>query len=150
MDPIVKSVTVNCSAEHAFNVFVHRIGTWWPLDSHAVSANQGERAQDVTIEPRVGGAIIETMHNGTNTEWGTVQAYEPGQRFATTWHPGTGKDKPTLVEVEFTQQGDTTLVTLTHSGWEIWKDEAADKITGYTAGWGAIMDRMYGPACATP
>lgn len=146
-DPIVKTVTVNCSAEHAFNVFVYRMADWWPLESHAVSVADGKPALNVTVEPKVGGSVTETKHNGTSISWGTVQVFEPAKHFAMTWHPGTNQDKPTRVDVEFTEIAGTTQVTLTHSGWEIWGDEASGKIAGYTAGWDMMLETLYAPFC---
>ena len=146
-DPIIKTVTVNCSAEHAFNVFTNRIGAWWPLATHAVSAADGKAALDATIEPRLGGAICETKHDGSRSDWGTVLIYEPFTAFAMSWHPGTNPDKPTRVDVEFDELDDQTVVTLTHSGWEVWGDEAAAKVVGYTQGWGTILGELYAAAC---
>lgn len=34
--PVVKSVHVTCSPEHAFEVFTREIGSWWPLETHAL------------------------------------------------------------------------------------------------------------------
>lgn len=146
-DAIVKSVTVTCSVEHAFNVFTSRIGAWWPLATHAVSAADGKAALAATIEPRVGGVVYETKHDGQRTDWGTVLVYDPFSSFAMTWHPGTNKDKPTRVHVEFAELDGRTVVTLTHSGWEIWGDEAADKVQGYTQGWGIILGELFVAAC---
>ncbi len=146
-DAIIKTVEVNCSPEHAFNVFVNRISSWWPLESHAVSASDGKAARMVTIEPFVGGAIFETKHDGARADWGQVLEIDPGFKIAVTWHPGTNTDKPTRVDVEFEAAGEKTRVTLTHSGWEIWADEASDRIQGYTAGWGAILGDLFRPAC---
>lgn len=147
-DPIVKSVQVKCSAEHAFNVWVSRIADWWPLDTHAVSLADGKSAQSVEIEPFVGGGIIETKHDGSQTRWGTVQEFVPAKRFAMTWHPGYGADKQTLVEVSFTATATGATVTLTHSGWQVWGDDARNRITGYVEGWAHILGDLYAPICA--
>lgn len=146
-DPVVKSVNVTCTADHAFNVWVARIADWWPLDTHAVSVADGKPAQSVEIEPFVGGGIIETKHDGTQTHWGTVLAFEPAKRFAMTWHPGYGEDKQTLVEVEFEATETGAKVTLTHSGWEIWGEDADTRVKGYVQGWAHIMDALFGPLC---
>ena len=55
--PIIKSLEVPCNAATAFDVFVSRIGAWWPLDSHAASAADGKPARDATNEARVGGRV---------------------------------------------------------------------------------------------
>ncbi|WP_171178752.1 SRPBCC domain-containing protein [Ruegeria sp. HKCCD8929] len=147
-DPIVKTVEVNCSAARAFEVFVTRISDWWPLDGHAVSAASGKPAQSVTIEPRVGGAVYETMHDGGRTDWGKVLEFEPGRSLAMTWHPGNNADAPTRVQVEFADAGGKTRVTLTHSGWEVWGAEAAAKRGNYDSGWDFVFGERYTGAIA--
>ncbi len=146
-DPIVKTVTVNATPDRAFDIFVNRIAKWWPLDRHAVSAAAGKPALGVVIEPHVGGAVYETKHDGTRADWGRVLAYEAGCGFAMSWHPGTDPGKPTRVEVAFEALGDAqTKVTLTHSGWDIWADEAPSKRTGYDTGWDYVLGECYAGA----
>ncbi|WP_371168350.1 SRPBCC family protein [Aliiroseovarius sp. 2305UL8-7] len=147
-DPVVKTIRVKCSADHAFDVFVNRTSSWWPLDGHAVSASKGKAALAVTIEPRVGGAVYETMYDGTRTDWGEVLEYEPGSKIAMTWHPGANADTPTRVDVAFAVLGDEqTEVTLTHSGWEILGDDADDRRNGYNGGWDNVFGNFYANAC---
>ena len=146
-DPIVKTVIVNATPERAFDVFVNRVGKWWPLDGHAVSASRGKPALAVVIEPQVGGAIYETMFDGARADWGKVLIFESGQRLAFTWHPGTDESRPTRVEVVFEAHGaDQTKVTLTHSGWEIWAADAPDKRGGYDSGWDYVLAECYANA----
>lgn len=145
--PIKKTLVVNATAKKAFDVFVNRIAKWWPLDGHAVSAGQGKPALAVIIEPRVGGAVYETMFDGSRADWGKVLEFIPGQRFAMTWHPGTNVDKPTQVEVMFEEQSpEKTLVTLTHSGWEIWAGEAPEKRGNYDQGWDYVFGKCFSEA----
>ncbi|MEX0279320.1 MAG: SRPBCC family protein [Ruegeria sp.] len=146
-EPIVKTIVVNAAPQRAFDVFVNRIAKWWPLDGHAVSAAQGKPALAVVIEPRVGGAVYETMFNGTRSDWGEVLVFEENKRLAFSWHPGTNKDRPTRVEVAFEAQGDQqTKVTLTHSGWQVWATEASGKRTGYDSGWDHVLGECYAQA----
>ncbi len=146
-DPITKTIDVPCIPERAFDIFVNRIASWWPLDGHAASAAAGKAALAVTIEPKVGGAVFETMFDGNRNEWGEVLVFEEGARFAMTWHPGNNADSPTRVDVEFepSENGGTT-VTLTHSGWEIWGEDAADRRENYNSGWDFVLGSCYVPA----
>lgn len=144
---IVKTIEVPCDAATAFDVFVHRIGQWWPLDGHAASAAHGKAALDVTIEPRVGGAVYETMFDGNHDAWGEVLEYEPGVKFAMTWHAGNNKSAPTRVSVTFESlAGAATRVTLTHSGWEAWAQEADAMRGNYDSGWGFVFGERYAGA----
>lgn len=145
--PIIKTLVVNVTADKAFDVFVNRIANWWPLDSHAVSASHGKSALAVTVEPKVNGAIYEALFDGSRADWGRVLEFLPGQRFAMTWHPGSDADRSTRVEVVFEKQGlDRTLVTLTHSGWEIWASEATEKRGNYDRGWDHVLERCFAGA----
>ena len=149
-DPIVKTIIVNCTPERAFDVFVNRTSDWWPLDRHAVSAGAGKVALAVTIEPKVGGAVYETMHDGNRTDWGKVLEFEQGSKLAMTWHPGTNVDAPTRVDVAFAAEGNgQTKVTLTHSGWNVWADRADDMRNSYNGGWQTVFVTRYADACTT-
>lgn len=139
-DPIVKTIEVPCSAARAFEVFVHKIAAWWPLDRHSVSAGAGQAARSVTIEPHVGGAVYEVMADGARAEWGRVLVFDDGVGLRMTWHPGNPVDKATQLDLRFVEQApDRTLVTLTHSGWTVWGDEARDKHQNYTHGWDVVL-----------
>ncbi|KPA20081.1 hypothetical protein shim_35790 [Shimia sp. SK013] len=147
-DPIVKTVVVKCGAAKAFDVFARETSRWWPLDNHSVSAGSGKAALAITIEPDVGGAVYETMHDGTRTDWGRVLEYVPGDRLTITWHPGSGADTSTRVSVVFEDQGaGECRVTLTHSGWESWKDKAEDMRGNYNKGWDIVFGERF-VACA--
>ena len=148
IEPIVKTIEVACDPGVAFETFVNRIAKWWPLDGHAVSAASGKAALAVTIEPHVGGAVYETMYDGTRTDWGTVQTFNPPAGFSMTWHPGTNKDNPTHVAVAFEAVGaGQTRVTLTHSGWEAWKDRAGEMRANYNGGWVNVFETCFANAC---
>lgn len=147
-DPIVKTIDVGCDAARAFDIFVNRVAAWWPLDRHAVSAVAGKAALGATIEPRVGGAVFETMHDGTRADWGEVLVFEPGARLAMSWHPGADAGLATRVEVAFEDVGQGRCrVRLTHSGWEV-RAERADAIRGnYDAGWDFVLGACFAAAC---
>lgn len=148
-DPIVKEITVPCDAQMAFDIFVHRIASWWPLDGHSASAGDGKAAQDLTIEPHVGGEMYETKHDGTRDLWGKVLEFEPGRKLATTWHPGNNKDNPTRLDVAFEAAGDGCRVTLTHSGWEAWGEKADEMRDNYNGGWEIVFTERFAEGCVT-
>ena len=148
-DPIIKTIEVPCGPDRAFDIFVNRIANWWPLDGHAASAAAGQAALGVTIEPRVGGAIFETMYDGTRTDWGEIPVFEAGRKLSMTWHPGNNADSPTRVDVVFDGiSEERTRVTLTHSGWEVWAEEAAAKRENYDKGWDFVLGECFGSAAA--
>ena len=140
-DAIRETVRVGLAPEQAFDLFTRRIGEWWPVASHSVSAGQGEPSKSLTLEPALGGALTETGHDGTIHVWGHVEEWEPGRVVAMTWHPGKSADNQTRVRVEFEPEAEGTRVTLTHSGWEVLGPDAAKARNGYNEGWVGVLDR---------
>jgi hypothetical protein len=36
VEPVRKSITVDASVEHAFEIFTERMSDWWPVKTHSV------------------------------------------------------------------------------------------------------------------
>jgi uncharacterized protein YndB with AHSA1/START domain len=139
IEPVRKTVTVPTAQQRAFELFTAHIQDWWPLASHSVGEQQ---AAGIAFGTGVGGAIIETLADGTTSVWGTVTDWEPPHRVAFTWHAGTAPAEATRVEVTFTPDGPGhTVVRLVHSGWERRPDGASAR-DGYVSGWEPIMGRL--------
>ena len=140
-DMVVRSsVTVPLAPADAFRLFTDELAGWWPLPTHSVHA---EAATGVVIEPRVGGRIYETTADGRTADWGVVSAWEPGERFATSWHPGNDPALATQVDVRFspTPTGGTA-VDLVHTGWELRGVDAPKIAAGYDTGWKLVLGRF--------
>ena len=134
--PVLRSVTVECSPEHAFSVFTERIGEWWPLSQYSVY--EGEVA-GVDFEPRAGGQIVERSKAGQESSWGEILVWEPYSRLVFTWRPGHGPDDPsTEVELRFLAVGDATRVELEHRGWEALAEPEKSR-SGYEQGWAGVL-----------
>jgi hypothetical protein len=135
--PVKKTIQVKLSVDDAFTLFTEKIHTWWPLDAaHSVG---GEDTETCAIEGRVGGRVFETLKDGTEAVWGTVQVFDPPHVFATTWHPGNPSELATYLEVRFTAEGEGTLLELTHSGWEARGEDAQKFRDGYNSGWDFVL-----------
>jgi len=147
IDPVIKSIEVGCSAEQAFDVFVNKTTQWWPKGEHSVSAGKGEVAQNVTIEPRLGGAVYEITSDGERMAWGVVTRFEPGVAMAMIWNPGGGAAEDTLVEVVFEMVAKGCRVTLTHSGWDALGETGMGMRDGYNSGWVYVFEELFAEAC---
>jgi uncharacterized protein YndB with AHSA1/START domain len=135
-EPVRKSVTVPAAPQRAFELFTAHMHEWWPLATHSVGA---EDAVGVTFGAGPGGAIVETMADGTTSVWGTVTHWEPPHRVAFTWHAGTAETEATRVEVTFTEiEPGSTEVQLVHSGWERRPDGASAR-ENYDSGWDPVV-----------
>jgi len=145
-EPIRRSVSVGSTPERAFRLFTEEIGTWWPVEMHsrAVDDFEGEglKAERIEFQGRLGGRVLEHMSDGRVLPWGEVVAWEPPSRFVLSWHPSFSDRPPTEVEVRFTASGEATLVELEHRGWEALGPDAAELMSGYSAGWAPTLERF--------
>lgn len=139
VDPIVKTIQVSLAPKAAFDLFTQRIETWWPLESHSVSAGSGAPAQSLTMGCELGGTLVETTADGTAHTWGTVLEWADGESFGMTWHPGRTDGAETHLHVAFKAAGSGTLVTLTHSNWDDLGTEAQKTRDGYNGGWDGVL-----------
>lgn len=112
--PLELSFDVDCPADHAFDVWTTRIGTWWPRD-HTMSGDP----ETVVLEGHVGGRIFERTRDGAEHDWGVVTDWDPPHALTFTWHLGRDARDPTEVVVRFVSHDDVhTSVTIEHRGWE--------------------------------
>lgn len=134
--PVEKTLTLSCTADHAFMVYTERVSDWWPVKDYSIT---GEAAK-VKIEGRVGGRILEVDLLGNEHVWGEIDVWEPTERMAHTWHPGDDPAQATRVEISFVSdsKGGCT-VTLVHSGWGSRTDGAEARV-GYDSGWDKVLD----------
>ena len=79
--PVRKSILVNTTKAHAFDVFAKRFDAWWPRDHHIGKSAMTE----AVIEPREGGRWFEKGEDGSECEWGRVLAWEPPDRLVLSW-----------------------------------------------------------------
>jgi len=115
--PVRKSIRVNASQAHAFDVFTSGLGRWWPLD-HGIGKTPRKAA---VMETRVGGHWYELAEDGTRTNVGKVIVWEPPKRFVMTWDINSRWQPDTTVssevEVRFIADGtNATRVELEHRG----------------------------------
>jgi uncharacterized protein YndB with AHSA1/START domain len=138
---IVKTIEINASQAHVFEMFILRISEWWPLAKF--SRSRATPALSAHIEPVVGGLIYEVAQTGERLEWGRVRSIEAPTRIVMDWH--LGRPVSTEVEVTFEQLAPRlTRVRLVHRGWE--KLEAAGATVerlGYENGWSLIFQNLF-------
>ena len=146
-DPVVRTIVVPCSAATAFAVFTRDMTKWWPLASNTVSAMTGTVARGVTMEEKLGGAVVEIAGDGSRLVWGKVTDWQPGRALAFDWHAGDTPDRATHVKVAFADREGGARVTLTHSGWEVLGEQAQGARNGYDQGWVNVFDVSYAAAC---
>lgn len=134
--PVLRTVTVNTTPSEAFRVFTEEIGVWWPLSTHSVF---GDTANGVRFDD---GRLVELAADGRRTIWGEVTVWEPPQRLAFTWHPGSDAVPASRVHITFTSDGTATRVELQHDGWEAFGRDGRDRRRRYNGprAWGYVLD----------
>jgi uncharacterized protein YndB with AHSA1/START domain len=147
-EAIKRSVTVDCSVEHAFVTFTDRIHEWWPLGKHSIEwYESGSPAETVIFQGGAGGQVYERTTKGEELKWADVVAFEPPHRFVLAWNPSREQDEPrTEIEVTFTDEGGKTRVDLEHRGWERLGARAGEAREGYSQGWESVLASFAGTA----
>ena len=145
-EPIRKSVTVPLSPAEAFDLFLTRMDTWWPLAEKSVSAGRDiSPSKTLRVEPGVGGRIVEEMADGEEALWGEFLDWEPSERFRMTWVPGRAAETPTELEVTFTPVGPDCRVDLTHSGFDAYASGTEARAM-YDGGWHLLIGTIFARA----
>jgi uncharacterized protein YndB with AHSA1/START domain len=99
-----------------------------------------------TYEPREGGRILfDVLHNDQRwVMFGNVTAWKPGAQLAFTWQELdvnrlTCWPAPTLVSIDLAADGDGTMVSLSHRGFDKLPD-AEEQFRSYKQGWESLND----------
>jgi len=109
------------------------------MATHSLSASDGKLPRSVVLDPKVGGAIKEELHDGTKANWGIITEWNPSQKLAITWHLRHPEKEQTHVSVEFNSVGGSTRIRLVHSGWGAMGDDAASSREQYQSGWDVVL-----------
>ncbi|MEP6665826.1 MAG: SRPBCC domain-containing protein [Nocardioidaceae bacterium] len=135
LPPIVKTLSLRCTADHAFTVYTERIGDWWPTSDFSIS---GSDVVSVHLEPRTGGLVYETNPAGERLPWGTMSVWEPKRHLTYSWHPGSDPTTATEVDVRFTPNDAGCEMVLEHRGWKSDADSLQSR-SAYDEGWDVVL-----------
>lgn len=135
IEAVRKTVTVDCAVEEAFRVFTADAQSWWPVDSHSISAD----VREIVFEEREGGEVYEISTGGEKGHWATVLEWEPPNRLVLAWNILERDPVATELEVRFVPQGRATRVELEHRGWDALAEGAAEKRDSYDTGWEHVL-----------
>jgi uncharacterized protein YndB with AHSA1/START domain len=114
LSPITFEYELACGADEAFATYTERIGDWWHPDYTA----NADTFDSVTIEPGVGGRIVERHSDGGEVGWGEVRAWEPGTRLVHTFALAQDPAHPSEVRAEFEPHGESRCtLRFAQGGW---------------------------------
>jgi uncharacterized protein YndB with AHSA1/START domain len=101
-----KSLSLQATPAHAFQVFTEQIDRWWPRRHHIGSSPLKREV----LEPKPGGRWYGLSEDGSECEVGKVLVWDPPGRLVLSWQvTGEWKYDPaflTEVEVRFTAEGE--------------------------------------------
>jgi uncharacterized protein YndB with AHSA1/START domain len=123
-DGATVTVSVRVPPAEAFDVFTREIDLWWRRGPRYRIA--GRRRGQLSFEAGVGGRLFETVELAPGPRVfvvGTILAWQPPERLAFEWRGvNFAKDESTRVDVSFVAAGDSTLVTVRHTGFASLRD----------------------------
>jgi uncharacterized protein YndB with AHSA1/START domain len=140
--PVRKSIRVNASPAHAFEVFTSGLGRWWPRN-HGIGKTPMKAA---VMETRAGGRWYELAEDGSQTTVGKIIAWEPPRRFVMSWDINSQwKPDATVcseVEVRFIPDGaNATRVELEHRKFEQMGAQAGESMRkDVDGGWPGLLE----------
>jgi Activator of Hsp90 ATPase homolog 1-like protein len=137
IEPVVKSLYVDCTVERAFEVFTGDLAAWWPTEMHSI---HGNRVRDVVVEGREGGEVYEVSVDGDRAHWGTVTTWEPPERLVVAWRVNPAAAE-TEWEARFSVEGQGTRLEFEHRFWERLGEGGADSRESYNVGWDTVLAR---------
>ncbi|HEX6338114.1 MAG TPA: metalloregulator ArsR/SmtB family transcription factor [Jiangellaceae bacterium] len=139
--PVQKTCTVPLPPERAFDLFTDRMGEWWPVETHSISAD-ASAVRALHFEGRVGGRVVEVTADGQEYSWADVLAWNPPTRFVLSWHPTTEPVAASRLEVTFRAVESGTEVVLVHSAWEEFGEEGSALRDRYESGWDLVLKQL--------
>jgi uncharacterized protein YndB with AHSA1/START domain len=144
--PVKKTILVQATPQHAFDVFTAGIDRWWPK-SHGIGSAP---IRESIIEPFVGGRWYAKCEDGTDAVVGHVLIWEPAQRFVVTWaisadwKPEIRTAYASEVEVRFlSESAGCTRIELQHRHFERMGSSAGETMRkNVDGGWIALLERF--------
>jgi uncharacterized protein YndB with AHSA1/START domain len=142
--PVRKSIRVNASQAHAFEVFTSGLGRWWPRN-HSIGKAPLKAA---VLEPRLGGRWYQLGEDGSQANVGKILVWDPPQRFVVSWDINSQWKPDTTVssevEVKFIADGPhATLVELEHRKFEqMGAEPGASMRKDVDGGWPGMLEHF--------
>lgn len=142
---VVVEETVDVPVERAFEIFVDRLGSWWPREYTWAKDNLAE----IGIEPKYEGKCYERSKDGAESLWGTVLTVARPEHIVFAWQINADRSvEPNValasrVDVRFSPAApDKTSIVLVHRdfprhgpGWQKYRSNMAGK-----SGWPRILE----------
>ena len=129
---LVRTISLNCSCAHAFEVFTQNVDLWWPR-GHRKTADATLHFTD--------DALIERAPDGSAWTMGQITAIDPPRLLSLDWFPGSAA-APTAVEIRFANAGSGTEITVTHRPLLETKSIWPQRVALFTKGWETVLPAL--------
>lgn len=106
---IEQEVTIEASPERVFDALTKEISAWWGAP-YLVS----EKAQDIVLEPKLGGFFYEVWGEDQGVLWATVTGIKWGERLELTGPIGMRGAVQAIVSYELEPKENATILRLSH------------------------------------
>ncbi|MEJ2560045.1 MAG: SRPBCC domain-containing protein [Anaerolineae bacterium] len=102
-------MTIEASPRRVFDALTKEISAWWGAP-YLVS----EAAQDIVLEPELGGRFYEVWGENEGVLWATVTGIKWGERLELTGPIGMRGAVQAVVSFELEPKGNATILRLSH------------------------------------
>jgi catechol 2,3-dioxygenase-like lactoylglutathione lyase family enzyme len=109
--PIELAYELGCTPERAFDTFTRDLGDWWD------PAYAPEGLVRAELEPRVGGAVVHHLADGTTYRWGEVVVWDRPGHYAQTFTLAQDPEHPSRLDLWFAPTPGGCRVRFAHGGW---------------------------------
>ena len=130
MFEIRQEIRLPAPPAHVFDVLTRQIDLWWTAPYRMTEGGS------LTLEPRVGGALLEQGPDGHTALWGMVEEIEPGRLLALSGTIGMQTAVTGRVRISLHEDAGETLLTLTHVAVGPIAEGAQDR---YSNGWADLL-----------
>lgn len=137
--PLRVRVLVARPRDHVVDVFVRRMGMWWPAESQCAAP---ERVVDLRLDPWVGGQVVEVWDDGSEHACATVLRWRPPCEVGLVWRVRPGAEL-TDVRVRFDEASwVSTWVTVEQTGWAALGDDGPRLRAEYRERWADVLGAL--------
>jgi hypothetical protein len=135
-DTLTRTIALQCSVEHAFDVFTRMVDLWWPR------GHRRTREASLHFDPVTGGRLIERAADGSEWTMAEVRRADPPRFLSLDWFPGSPA-APTAVEISFAATPTGTEITVVHRALtaeakSIWPQ----RVTRFAEGWERVLPAL--------
>ena len=132
-----KELVIERRHEDTFRLFTESFGAWWPVATHSINE---DKVLEAILDGREDGRIYERTVDGTECDWGIISDWDPPNGFTVSWKPNLDPEgHRTTWTIHFEADGEATRITLNHTGWEGFGDDAEKARDMYDGGWDVVM-----------